>query len=401
MAWNKTPWYDVIGSDVAKQTVLSQSFVIGSIDCNGPIPYKFLSVAIKVVIDFTSSPNNNVVVNVYGIDTRGANETDTIPIYTQEITAIASSSQIITIPNLETSALDSLIVEIKNNDTVSNISTWVSFMGAYNDSYVGSGPDEKVKISYNDTTANFLSSKLIGTPGKITLTEVNDGGNEQLQIDIGAISAGGGNIISRYAVITDVGQGAWITSSSILFSNLTWSRLGTSLTISHLAHGRSIGNRVLIKGVNTSYLNTLITGITVDTFTVSCANLGPMSGNNASYTVGFTFIYNDVPGSITDGTVIAPANASVILLSMRIHLAANMRLSTTFDIIVPNSALNGAGDNTNNDDLYWPMFNVRRDGDNMAGISATMAKNVLGNFSRFRFGALSDVVVGQMFALTW
>lgn len=401
MSWNKTPWYDVIGADATKQTVLPQSLTTGSIDCNGPVPYKFLSVAIKVVIDFTNNPNSSVVINVYGIDARGANEADTIPMYTQEITAVASSSQIITIPNLETSALDSLIVEVKNNDSASNISTWVSFIGAYNDSYVGSGPDEKVKISYNDTTSDFLTTKLVGTPGKIILTEINDGGNEQLQIDIGAVSAGGGNIISRYAVVSGVGQGVWLTSSSVLFSSLSWSRTNTSLIITHPAHGRSIGDRVLIKDINVNYINAIIAGITVDTFTITCDNSGSTSGSNASYTVGFTFVYNDVPGSITDGTVIAPTNVNVLLLSMRVHLAANTRLSTTFDIIVPSSALNGAGQNTNNDDLYWPVFSVRQDGDNMAGVSATIAKNVLGNFSRFRFSALSAVVVGQMFALTW
>lgn len=50
----------------------------------------------------------------------------------------------------------------------------------------GGAADEKVKISSNDTTADYLLSKLIGTASRITVTEVGDGGDEDLQLDAGA-----------------------------------------------------------------------------------------------------------------------------------------------------------------------------------------------------------------------
>ncbi|NCC99964.1 MAG: hypothetical protein EOL95_09745 [Bacteroidia bacterium] len=43
-----------------------------------------------------------------------------------------------------------------------------------------------VKVSANDTTPGFLSGKLLGTSGKITLTENNDGANETLTINVGS-----------------------------------------------------------------------------------------------------------------------------------------------------------------------------------------------------------------------
>jgi len=49
----------------------------------------------------------------------------------------------------------------------------------------GSATDELVKISSNDTTAGYLEDKVIGTTNKITITTLNDGGNEDLQIGIG------------------------------------------------------------------------------------------------------------------------------------------------------------------------------------------------------------------------
>jgi hypothetical protein len=47
----------------------------------------------------------------------------------------------------------------------------------------GGGADEKVKVSSNDTTADYLDAKITGGDG-ITVTEINDGGDEDLDIDI-------------------------------------------------------------------------------------------------------------------------------------------------------------------------------------------------------------------------
>ena len=46
----------------------------------------------------------------------------------------------------------------------------------------GAGADEKVKVSSNDTTANFLKNKLVAG-NNITLEEQNDGENETLKIN--------------------------------------------------------------------------------------------------------------------------------------------------------------------------------------------------------------------------
>jgi hypothetical protein len=209
------------------------------------------------------------------------------------------------------------------------------------------------------------------------------------------------NVVSRYSVVTAAGLGVWVTSSSQQFSNLNWSRSTTTLTINHNGHGRSSGERVIVRGVNVDYINATIVSVAANSFTVTCADAGSTFGVSASYTLGFTFSYNAGAGSILSSSVIAPVNANVVLLSLRIHLAANTRSTTTFDIQVPNSSINGGGDNTGNDDVYWPTYMVRQDSDSMPGVGATIAKNVSGNFSIFRLGALSNTAVGQSIALSW
>jgi hypothetical protein len=101
-----------------------------------------------------------------------------------------------------------------NNDLTSNIGLIVDIVGTTSKSIIDSGDwiliqegdtagllrsitfadftssfvttDELVKVTSNDTTPDYLFSKIIGTTGKIVVTEVNDGGDEDLQINVGA-----------------------------------------------------------------------------------------------------------------------------------------------------------------------------------------------------------------------
>jgi len=632
MSWTKTAWGDVIGSDPVRQTIPASGSFSGTIDCNQVAPQKFLSVSIKNVIDFNVAATGNVEIKVFSIDASAADESDTVAIYRQEIKFVAGQEVIVTIPNLETSAIDSLIIQILNKDTANAINVWSSYMAGYIDlsgisgysgysglghsgysglsGYSGMGVSgysgysglgisgysgmgdrysttsstslaiglglqwltvdtglalsvgQKIIIayddanqmldeivSYNPTTGQLNVNvtsivgagtydswyvSLTGAPGRSGYSGYGNSGYSGMSGYSGysgsgisgysgysgysgsgisgysgysgysgsgvsgysgsgisgysgysgggysgysGYSGGGGdsgysgysgsgisgysgnsgngfsgysgsgisgysgysgggysgysgasgysglgvsgysgysgmsgysgsisrtyNVISRYSVVTSSGLGAWITSSSEQYSNIVWARTGTTLTVYNTGHGRTTGERILIREANVGYINGLILSTTANEFTMTCPDSGATSGTNAYYMLGFTFVYNAVPGSIANGTVFAPSGANVVLLSMRIHLGAGTRLTTTFDVVVPNSSLNGAGDNTNDDDVYWPNFMVRHDADSMAGVGTTIAKNVLGNFSRFRFGSLSATTVGLMIALTW
>jgi len=63
--------------------------------------------------------------------------------------------------------------------------------------------DEKVKISADDTTANFLLDKLVAG-SNITLTETDPGGNETITIDAGGSTSPGGS--DTYVQFNDGGS---------------------------------------------------------------------------------------------------------------------------------------------------------------------------------------------------
>ena len=50
----------------------------------------------------------------------------------------------------------------------------------------GSAADEKVKVSSNDTIAGFLEDKIVGVSNKIAVTTLNDGADEDIQLNIGS-----------------------------------------------------------------------------------------------------------------------------------------------------------------------------------------------------------------------
>ena len=51
---------------------------------------------------------------------------------------------------------------------------------------LGGGDTKQVKISANDTTEGYIEDKIVGASGKISISTLNDAGDEDLQISIGA-----------------------------------------------------------------------------------------------------------------------------------------------------------------------------------------------------------------------
>jgi hypothetical protein len=123
----KSNWQDLIGTDSSKIIVASNGTRGANINCDSPYPCIYVSV--KVVAQFGSIATNNCLINIYGVD-RSASDTDSIPLWQQKIKEYANSDRIITIPNLDVIALDTIRVEIKNYNS-SSIYTWISYKTAY------------------------------------------------------------------------------------------------------------------------------------------------------------------------------------------------------------------------------------------------------------------------------
>jgi hypothetical protein len=202
--------------------------------------------------------------------------------------------------------------------------------------------------------------------------------------------------VSRYNVVNTAGAEVWLVSSSTVHKGLNWTRSGTSLTVSRTAHGHAGGNRVIVRNTNQDYLSATIDSTTANAFIVTTADTGDSVGVEGVYSLGFTYAHSGSPAS--GGTLYAPSGnpADVQLLSMRIRTGA--RTGTTYDVVLPASAINGAGANTSLADCYIPDFSVRYDSDSLNAVSSTISTNIGSSYSTFEFdnlglGSLSRFII--------
>lgn len=202
---------------------------------------------------------------------------------------------------------------------------------------------------------------------------------------------------SRYQVYTVTGQFASVTSTSPVRYGLSWIRSDTDLTITDVSHNHVTGDRVIVRNTNLNYQVALITATTTDTFTFVTVATGGTSGALGAYSMGYTFAANGATGSITGGTLSAPSGVTNIqMLGLRIHMAANTRLGSTYSIVIPNQ-IDGAWSGMDN--IIIPLYSVRNDSNTLGGVSATISANVSGNWQTFQLGALGAVTTGLQIVL--
>ena len=128
MAWTKSAWADIIGTDASKVTLSAASTTTGTIDCNGANPY--ITLGVKVVVIFGTTPDDDVTIEFLGRDADDAAEDDTLPIYEAAIPEVSTSEERATY-QLNVSALDTVKVRVTNNDSADSVDVWVEGMGGY------------------------------------------------------------------------------------------------------------------------------------------------------------------------------------------------------------------------------------------------------------------------------
>lgn len=166
------------------------------------------------------------------------------------------------------------------------------------------------------------------------------------------------------------------------------------MTFTDNGHGRSVGERAILRNTNVTGFDSLITGVTTNTFTVNCTDTGAASGTAGAYSMGFTFAYVGAAGAVTGGVISAPANWDCVLLSIRVHMAANTRGATQWNLTVPKGNVNGAGAHTGMDDVSIPVQQIRQDLTNLTAVGNSIGYNVSGDWGIYVFGALPPVTTG-------
>ena len=200
------------------------------------------------------------------------------------------------------------------------------------------------------------------------------------------------NTLSRYEVMSTAGEEVWITSNAPSYDSFAWARYGSVISFSQTNHGMSVGDRVILRNTNVPYQSTTVTATTVDSFSMGVANTGFLQGYAGSYSRGFNFSH---VGSPKTGGVLTTAADEVKLLSIRIRTGA--RLSTTYALQVPATALNDAS--TSMGTSFIPMLSVRQDADHLSAVASTLSANQAGSYSNYLVANLGNQAASRIIIL--
>lgn len=161
------------------------------------------------------------------------------------------------------------------------------------------------------------------------------------------------NSVSRYRTYNSGGQ-IWIVSSSTVYTSVSWTRAGNTITMTRNGHGHVVGEGVIVRNVNVDNEYCTIITVTSNTFSFDVSTTsGASSGDEGAYSMGFTTSSVSAAGS----TVVGPSAGDAQLLSMMI--STGTRTGTTYTLTLPQSAKNGAGANTSVNDIYFPVFRAQ------------------------------------------
>jgi hypothetical protein len=182
-----------------------------------------------------------------------------------------------------------------------------------------------------------------------------------------------------------------------MYSGLSWSRSGATITITSTAHGLSNGDYVVVRNMgDTDYVYGVISSVTTDSFQITNA----VSSGDTSGTAGAYIPAADAT-SVTDSaaTIGSPTVGDIQIISIKVHFGS-AKSGNTFTLTTPTSLTNGAGGNTSNATMNPPIvgvWNLSTGGFNASGlVSIWGGTGSAGSYNVFQVGGLNQLVDGMV-----
>ncbi len=217
-------------------------------------------------------------------------------------------------------------------------------------------------------------------------------GSKGSEGDKGSPGAGGGSDTAinpqvRYiASVLNSGRECQIMSTGTVFGNKTWSRTGTTVTVTSTAHGLTAGDFIVVRGGSDTYLYVTVENVSTNAFDFASATSGTASGTDLIYIPAAKITSYDEAA----GTIQAPSAGNIQINS--ISLTTGTKTSPTFVLTMPNNITNGGGDNNSDTDMNPPLVGVFKLTDGSFNASGTVSANTGGSNNRFTVNAVNTFI---------
>lgn len=222
-----------------------------------------------------------------------------------------------------------------------------------------------------------------------------------------------GTVTSRYdASIHSHSKSYVVSSAKIQGFNLPFTRSGTDLTVSQENHGRSVGDRAILRVVSGGQIIGVVNAMDAAGFTLTVPDSGPTSGY-ASYSLGVSWFWykNDYVTAATGvsdirgGRGLIPAGGEIVVHSMRLRMPANSRDGTLFNYEFTGDIQNGFMGGTQMDNQLLPYIGCRSEGSGvgagMTAVGITQIVNADGVWHRHQSANMPNVAAATQVVMIW
>jgi collagen type VII alpha len=200
-------------------------------------------------------------------------------------------------------------------------------------------------------------------------------------------ASGGGtpyNNVIRYT-FTSGSDLAQLLSSGNIISGLSWSRSGTTISITSTAHGLTSGDYVVVRNMgDTDYVYGAISNVSTNSFDITNAvNSGDTSGTAGVYIPAFKV------STLSDSaiTIASPSSGNCQLISMTVYIDDSQTAPKTLTL-PSNSLNNGAGQNGSLATRVPPSFRAYGGGSAIGDASYTFSTTT--NHNVYSLGGTID-----------
>ena len=229
----------------------------------------------------------------------------------------------------------------------------------------------KVAVSTLVVTSNLLELGLEGPAGP-----TGPGGGSDTVV----------NSQIRYTAYNSGTQNVQIMSTGTLFGNKTWSRTGTTVTVTATAHGLTAGDYIVVRGGSDTYLYVAISNVSTNAFDFTSGTSGTSSGSDLAYIPAFKATsFSDTAGTVQ---VASAGNCQLNSIAMTTGTATG----ATFVLSVPDSITNGAGDNQSLITENPPIVQCWKLDTGGFNASGTVSVNTSAPFNRFTVGGIATFI---------